>query len=71
MSSNTRLNTALEYLAQQGCVFVRQTIVQMELGSIPEALAELTPDELEYILTELKCIMAVYDRPGRPEKPSL
>lgn len=68
MSPSTRLNTALEYLAQQGCVFVRQTIVEMELGTIPEALTELTPDELEYVLTELKCIMAVYDRPDRPSK---
>lgn len=68
MNHDTRLHTALEYIGQQGCDNVRQVIGALEHGSVPQSLQDLDRHERNQLLSELKGIMAVYDRPGRSPK---
>ncbi|MDZ7660821.1 hypothetical protein [Thiohalophilus sp.] len=56
-----KLSQYLDHLCNQGCTAVREVIEQMEAGDDVPELASLSPSEQEYLLAELKAIMAVYD----------
>lgn len=56
-----KLSGYLDRLCNQGCMAVREAIEHMEAGdSLPE-LADLSHNEQQCLLRELKSIMAVYD----------
>lgn len=59
--NDPKLSSYLDRLCNRGCGVVRETIQQMEDGErIPE-LADLSHNEQQHLLQELKAIMAVYD----------
>lgn len=56
------LQTVVEKLCEDGCKAVNQYIDAIEAGDYPSAMRQLNHQECDAILTELKSIMAVYDR---------
>lgn len=57
----SHLDEVLEDIAQRGCLEVNQIINQLDAGKLPEPLQKLQEKERQYIHTELKSVMAVYD----------
>ncbi len=57
----TQLDTLLEDIAQLGCLEVNQILQQLDSGTPPASLENLKPEEQQYIHSELKSVMAVYD----------
>ena len=64
MTSN-HVQQRIEAMCQQGCDSVRSYIRAMEENLPLSQLDGLDNNEKERVLTELKAIMAVYDRPNR------
>lgn len=62
MTSN-HLQQRVEAMCQQGCEAVRSYIRAMENHLPLSQLDGLNRHEVDTVLTELKAIMAVYDRP--------
>lgn len=72
---NTRMNAFMpndtvslyvEKFCNDGCVSVRAIIAALEAGERPPEIQHLlSADERQALLTELKEVMAVYDRPER------
>ena len=57
---HNKLTSYLEILCQSGCHSVNATIEAMENNQPISIINELTPDERQIILQELKSVMAVY-----------
>ncbi len=57
---HNKLTSYLEILCQSGCASVNATIEAMENNQPISIINELTPDERQIILQELKSVMAVY-----------
>jgi len=57
----SQLDEILEDIAQSGCLEVNQIISLLDSGKVPEPLNRLNDFERNYIHTELKSIMAVYE----------
>ena len=55
------LDEILEEIAQRGCLEVNQFISQLNAGKNPAPLDKLNEKERQYINSELKSVMAVYD----------
>ena len=55
------LDEVLEEIAQRGCLEVNQIINQLDAGKLPEPFQQLKEKERQYIHTELKSVMAIYD----------
>ncbi len=55
-----KLTNYLEILCQSGCDTVNATIEAMENDQPTSIVEELTPDERQIVLQELKAIMSVY-----------
>ena len=58
------LQAIIEDLCHDGCKAVSHYIKDIESGDIPHQMAHLQTADQAKILTELKAIMAVYDRCG-------
>jgi len=63
MTSN-HVQQRIEAMCQQGCDAVRSYINAMEEHLPLSQLDGLDATEKDRVLTELKAIMSVYDRPG-------
>ena len=61
MLNMSHLDEVLEEIAQRGCLEVNQFINQLDAGKSPSPLDKLEQKERQYIHTELKSVMAVYD----------
>ena len=59
MSEN--LTQCVEQICMQGCESVRRTIETLEQHQPAEATQDLSPQECDEVLHELKEIMSVYD----------
>jgi len=57
----SQLDEILEEIAQSGCLEVNQIIRQLDSGTIPKRLNLLKDSERDYIHSELKSIMSVYN----------
>lgn len=57
----TNLDQVIEDIAQRGCLEVNRIISQLDSGKSPEPLDKLGVKERDYVHTELKSVMAVYD----------
>ena len=53
---------AVEDICADGCIRVSEIIIELEQGSNIQHTQELTAEETVAVLTELKSIMAVYDK---------
>lgn len=60
MSEN--LNRCVEQICKQGCESVRRTIESLEHHQSDDVTRNLSQEECEEILHELKEIMSVYDK---------
>lgn len=61
--NRTRIDQCIENLCQNGCAAVRATIVALESGLVVSQTEGMSAEECRMVLTELKAIMEVYDRP--------
>lgn len=55
-----RVQTCIELLCQKGCTSVLETIRALEEKRTVEEATNLSHDEIQTVLTELRNIMAVY-----------
>ncbi|MBI3562801.1 MAG: hypothetical protein HY080_13900 [Gammaproteobacteria bacterium] len=62
LTSPAQLQHTLESICNEGCKAVRHYIQLLEQGYVFPALQPLSSAEREWILRELKAIMAVYNR---------
>ncbi|WP_127478450.1 hypothetical protein [Sulfurivermis fontis] len=62
MSDNDGTSQCIEALCQLGCDSVRNTIAALEAGQPVAQMDGLDAEQRRRVLTELKAIMAVYDR---------
>lgn len=56
------LQRIVEQLCNEGCKQVNVYIQQIESGEFPEIMQNLDGEQRRKVLTELKSIMAVYER---------
>lgn len=56
-------NECIEFICAQGCTVVREVIVQLEKKQNISELQYLQEEQKQSVLTELKSIMSVYDKP--------
>ncbi len=56
-----QLDNIIEDIAQLGCLEVNQIIRQLDAGDTPANMSELQTEEQQYIHSELKSVMAIYD----------
>ena len=56
------LQSIVEQLCEDGCKKVSRYINEIQAGDYPSQMRNLEHQECDAILTELKAIMAVYDR---------
>ncbi|MDH5392088.1 MAG: hypothetical protein OEY11_02755 [Gammaproteobacteria bacterium] len=59
-------NECIEYICGQGCVVVRDVILQLEQHKNIPGLECLAEDQKQTVLTQLKSIMSVYDATDEP-----
>ena len=57
-----KLTEYLEILCQSGCETVNATITAMENNQPTAITDELTPEEMQIVLQELKAIMSIYNQ---------
>ncbi len=63
-TSSQKINQRIEAVCEAGCEAVRASITSLESGH-PVALTEdLSTEESQQVLNELKSIMSVYDKPA-------
>ncbi|MDH5517889.1 MAG: hypothetical protein OEY36_08770 [Gammaproteobacteria bacterium] len=55
-------NECIEFICAQGCTAVRKVIVQLENKQTISELVYLQEEQKQFVLTELKAIMSVYDK---------
>jgi len=56
-----QLYNIIEDIAQLGCLKVNQIIRQLDAGNTPANMNDLQSEEQQYIHSELKSVMAIYD----------
>ncbi len=60
-TSSLKINQRIEAVCEAGCEAVRASIQTLESGNQVALTADLSPEESQKVLSELKTIMAVYD----------
>ena len=58
------LQSIVEQLCDHGCRQVSNYISQIESGKLPREMLQLSENDQQKVLGELKSIMSVYDRCG-------
>lgn len=58
---HSKITLAIETLCQKGCKEVSRIILVLERNEPLEDVGQLSEDERQAVLAELKAIMAVYD----------
>lgn len=57
-----KINQRIEAVCEAGCETVRASIQSLEAGHSVALTSDLSHEESQQVLTELKAIMAVYDK---------
>lgn len=60
-TSSLKVNQRIEAVCEAGCDAVRASIQSLETGNQVALTDDLSPEETQLILQELKTIMSVYD----------
>lgn len=60
-TSSQKINQRIEAVCEAGCDAVRASIHTLEMGNQVALTDDLSPEETQLILTELRTIMSVYD----------
>jgi len=60
-TSSHKVNQRIEAVCEAGCEAVRASIQTLEMGNSVALTDDLTPEETQQVLNELKTIMSVYD----------
>ena len=60
-TSSQKVNQRIEAVCEAGCEAVRASIQTLETGNSVALTEDLTPEETQQVLNELKTIMSVYD----------
>ena len=60
-TSSLKINQRIEAVCEAGCEAVRASIETLEAGHSVALTDDLSPEESQQVLTELKTIMSVYD----------
>ena len=60
-TSSLKINQRIEAVCEAGCEAVRASIQTLESGNQGALTDDLSPEECQQILFELKTIMSVYD----------
>ena len=61
-TSSLKVNQRIEAVCEAGCDAVRASIQTLEMGNSVALTDDLTPEEVQQVLNELKTIMSVYDK---------
>lgn len=61
-TSSLRINQRIEAVCEAGCDAVRASIETLELGQTVALTSDLSAEESEQVLLELKSLMLVYDK---------
>lgn len=61
-TSSLKINQRIEAVCEAGCEAVRASIATLESGHPMALTDDLTAEECQQVLTELKTIMSVYDQ---------
>ncbi|MDJ0780196.1 MAG: PDC sensor domain-containing protein [Gammaproteobacteria bacterium] len=56
-----KLEAQIEELAGEGCIAVNKLLYALERGEVPQQLAALSPPEREFVYSELKAVMDIYE----------
>lgn len=60
-TSSLKINQRIEAVCEAGCDAVRASIQTLESGNKAVLTDDLSPEECQQVLFELKTIMSVYD----------
>ncbi len=60
-TSSLKINQRIEAVCEAGCEAVRASIQTLEAGHNVALTDDLSPEECQQVLTELKTLMSVYD----------
>ncbi len=60
-----KINQRIEAVCEAGCEAVRASIQTLESGNQVTLTSDLSPEECQQVLLELKTIMSVYDEHGQ------
>ena len=60
-TSSLKINQRIEAVCEAGCEAVRASIETLESGNSVALTNDLSPEETQQVLFELKTIMSVYD----------
>ena len=60
-TSSLKINQRIEAVCEAGCEAVRASIQSLEAGHNVALTDDLSPEESQQVLTELKTLMSVYD----------
>ena len=60
-TSSLKINQRIEAVCEAGCEAVRASIETLESGNSVALTDDLSPEETQQVLFELKTIMSVYD----------
>lgn len=60
-TSSHKINQRIEAVCEAGCEAVRASIETLESGNQVALTNDLSPEESQQVLVELKTIMSVYD----------
>lgn len=58
-----KINQRIEAVCEAGCDAVRASIQTLESGNQVALTSDLSAEESQQVLTELKTLMSVYDNP--------
>ena len=58
--NQTKVAKAIEEICAEGCIRVNEIITELEKGNNIEQTQDLSDEEANIVLTELKTIMSVY-----------
>jgi hypothetical protein len=61
-TSSLKINQRIEAVCEAGCEAVRASIASLEAGHQVALTNDLTPEECQQVLIELKSLMSVYDK---------
>ncbi len=61
-TSSLKINQRIEAVCEAGCEAVRASIEILEAGHSVALTDDLSPEESQQVLAELKTIMSVYDQ---------
>jgi len=60
-TSSQKINQRIEAVCEAGCEAVRASIQTLESGNQVALTNDLSPEECQQVLLELKTLMSVYD----------